>query len=203
MDRPSPKIAGAARIRPASRSWCLLALLAMVAWGGRENAAWAEPRWAGEYELKAAFVYNLISFVDWPQGALGDRVVVGFAGEGPMNEILTRFFQDKRIGPRPVEVRIVRTRAELRACNVLLLGYPDATRQREALKYVEATSVLTVGDGKEFVQMGGIVAFVARANAFQLAINARAAERAQLQISAKLMKMSELVADESSRGKLP
>jgi hypothetical protein len=66
-----------------------------------------------------------------------------------------------------------------------------------------AKNVLTMGDGKGFARMGGIVALVARGNAFQVAMNPRAAEGAQLRIGAKLMQIGEMVADEDLKGKMP
>ena len=115
-----------------------------------------------------------------------------------MSIALTRFFKDKRIASRPVEVRDVHTREELRGCDVLLMAYPDRSRTREALLQLQGTSVLTIGDGENFARLGGVVAFVPRENTFQLAVNLRAAERAHIKISSKLMAMTKLVADEDA-----
>ena len=54
-------------------------------------AAQGKPTRTEEYHLKAAFVYNLIPFVEWPAGETGERLVVGFAGEGPMEAALQSF----------------------------------------------------------------------------------------------------------------
>lgn len=158
----------------------------------------AQPQWANEYQLKAAYIYNVIPFIDWPEHSLGSEFVIGFAGEGPMSDALTSFFKDKRIASRPVAVRDVHTRAELRACNVVLLAYPDRSRTREALSELEGTNALTIGNGENFARLGGVVAFVPHDNTFQLAVNPRAAERAHIKISSKLMTMMKLVADEET-----
>jgi len=113
-----------------------------------------------------------------------------------MAAALTILFKEKRIALRPVEVRDVRTRDELRGCNVLVLAYPDGSRTREALSQLRGTSVLTIGDGESFARLGGVVAFVPHENTFQLAVNPRAAERAHLKISSKLMSITKLVPDE-------
>lgn len=157
-----------------------------------------QPQWASEYQLKAAFVSNIIPFIDWPQHSVGNQFVIGFAGEGPMGDALIAFFKDRRIASRPIEVRDVRTRAELRGCNVLLMAYPDRSRTREALAELQGTNVLTMGDGENFARLGGVVAFVPHDNTFQLAVNPRAAERAHIKISSKLMAMMKLVADEET-----
>lgn len=113
-----------------------------------------------------------------------------------MAAALTSFFKEKRIASRPVEVRDVRTRAELRSCNVLLLAYPDGSRMREALSQLQGANVLTIGDGENFAHLGGVVAFIPHEHTFHLAVNPRAAERAHLKISSKLMSIMKLMPDE-------
>jgi len=154
--------------------------------------------WASDYDLKAAFVYSIVSFIEWPPGVLSDRIVVGFAGEGPMANAMGKLFVGKRVGSRPIEVREAHTRNEMRACNVLLLAYPDRSRMKEALMQVRGTMVLTVGDGEPFTKYGGIITFVPHNNTFRLAINPQAAERSHLKISSKLMSIATVVSDDES-----
>lgn len=179
----------------SGRSMALV--LALLCAGSAALAQTTTRQWASEYELKAAFIYNVIPFIDWPERAVGDHFIIGFAGEGSMTAALANFFKDKRIGSKPIEVRNVHTLAELRGCNVLLLAYPDSSRMREALSQLRGTNVLTIGDGESFARSGGVVAFVPQENTFRLAVNERAAERAHLKISSKLLSMTKLVPDEA------
>jgi hypothetical protein len=74
-------------------------------------AAYGGPtQWASDYELKAAFIYNIGRFVDWPDGTLGDHIVIGINDDGPMVSVMTKFFAGKRIGQRLIEVLEVRSR---------------------------------------------------------------------------------------------
>lgn len=170
------------------------AVIAAVICGGLAKAAQAEwGQWANEYELKAAFVYNLLAFVQLPEGSVGDHVVVGIASESPMAAVVSKFLGSKRVGSRSIEVRDVHSRNELRACNVILFSDMDRNRQREALAQVQDAGILTVGDGEDFARMGGVIAFVPRDNTFRLVINPQAAERAHIQLSSKLLRMASLV----------
>ena len=175
-----------------------LLLMLSVTSAGLPSAtqSWPAGERAGEYQLKSAFVYNLMAFVDWPQGALGDRIVVGFAGEGPMEAALSAFLKNKSVGSSAIEVRVVHARNDLRACNVLYLAYPDSTRTRDGLAQVRNASVLTIGDGEEFVRMGGVIGLVAQQKTLRLAINPAAAQRARLTISAKVLNMASIVKEE-------
>jgi len=179
-----------------------LAVLAAVFWGGYSQSALAgEMQWASEYELKAAFVYNILSFVDWPRGILGNEVVIGFAGEGPMEQVMVRFFADKHIESRAIEVRAVHNPSQLRGCNVLVVAYPDRSRTTETLALVQNQAVLTIGDGERFANSGGTVALVPHDSTFGVAINPKAAERARLKISSKLLHISTLVSDDETGGR--
>jgi hypothetical protein len=149
-----------------------------------------------EHQLKAAFVYNLIPFVEWPPEKTGGPLVVGFAGEGPMEAALRSFLKEQGTRAPGVEMRVVHGRNDLRACQVLFLAYPDSTRMREALAQLQGASVLTIGDGQEFVRMGGVVGFEAQGNKLRLLVNPGAAQRARLKISAKLLSMSTAVTDD-------
>jgi hypothetical protein len=157
--------------------------------------AQGKPPRAEEYRLKAAFVYNLIPFVEWPAGT-SQRLVVGFAGEGPMEAALQAVFKDQKSAASGIEVRVAHGRNELRDCNVLFVAYPDSTRMRDALGQLPGTNVLTIGEGEEFVRMGGVIALVAHGNTLRLLVNPSAAQRAHLRISAKLLSLATAVTDD-------
>ena len=150
---------------------------------------------ANEYELKAAFVYRLMSFVDWDQHSPTHPVVVGFAGEGPMPEALSKLLRGQHVGTLTIDVREVRSPGELRKCDVLMVSFDNDTRTRETLAHVKDAPVLTIGEGEAFVKQGGIVALVPRDNTFQLAVNLRAAERAHVKLSSKLLAVAKLMGE--------
>ena len=174
-----------------------LALALALGLGGvcwcRPATAQGKPPRAEEHRLKAAFVYNLIPFVEWPADTKGKAVVVCFAGEGAMEAALKAFFQDQNSGPTSTEVRVAHGRNEMRACNVLFLAYPDSARMREAMGQLLGASVLTIGEGEEFVHMGGVIALAAHGNTLRLLVNPSAAQWAHLRISAKLLSMATVV----------
>jgi YfiR/HmsC-like len=177
-----------------------LALALALALGGAYGCwpamARVKPPHAEEYRLKAAFVYNLIPFVEWPADIKGNALVVCFAGEGGMEAALKAFFQGQNSAASGMEVRVARGRNEMRACNVLFLAYPDTTRMQKALSHLQAASVLTIGEGEEFVRMGGVIALAANENRLRLLVNPSAAQRAHLRISAKLLSMARTVPGE-------
>jgi len=63
-------------------------------------------------------------------------------------------------------------------------AFLDATRN---------SSVLTVGNGTQFIEKGGLVDFSKEQNTIHFVINPDLAQRLQLRISAKLLAMARLV----------
>jgi hypothetical protein len=176
-----------------------LALIVALLCCGTPLAAQTDAsRWSRDSELKAAFVFNIVPFVEWPPETLGDRFVIGVAGESPMASVMAKSFAGKRIGSRIVEVREVHSRSELRACNILLLAFPDRSRMGEAFTELRGTNVLTIGDSELFTKLGGVVTFVQHDSTYRLAINPRAAERAHLKISSKLLSIATMVSDDEA-----
>lgn len=194
MGHASSQFAGMARaIVPGAMTLALVLGLGIFSSRAAAQGKHSIPE---EHQLKAAFVYNLIPFVEWPAEATGGPLVVGFAGEGPMEAALRSFLKEQGTRSPGIEMRVVHGRNELRACHVLFLAYPDSSRMREALAQLHGASVLTIGDGAEFVRMGGVIGFEAQGNKLRLLVNPAAAQRARLRISARLMSMSTPVAEE-------
>src|SRR4051812_46997939 len=58
-----------------------------------------------EYEVKAAFLYNFIKFVQWPkqkEPTNKDPFIVGVLGQDPFQDKLEKIFGNKTIGEHPI-----------------------------------------------------------------------------------------------------
>ena len=62
---------------------------------------------------------------------------------------------------------------------------------RAVVEAVQADSVLTVGESESFVAAGGVIEFRLEDNGVGMEINAVAAKRAGLRISAKLLSLAQ------------
>ena len=79
---------------PPARLWrqlsCLALALALCSAG-----AWGAPP-AGEYQVKAAYLFNFGQFVEWPAAAwdsLSAPFVIGIVGEDPFGEKFFELYQ--------------------------------------------------------------------------------------------------------------
>ena len=172
--------------RPARR-WALLAAGALAA----PAAAAAQGRVApSEYEVKAAYLFNFMQYVDWPAaGAPGTEVVLCVAGRDPFDGILERTVRGRLSRGRTVRVTRVVVAAQIEPCHVLFVGERNATTVDAWLLAARERPVLTVGEGTGFTAAGGMIGFVVD-ETVRFAVNLREARRAGLEISSRVLRLA-------------
>ena len=166
------------------------AFLVFLAFAGLAAAQETPPL---EYELKAAFLYNFVKFVEWPPEAFaGARspLTICVYGEDPFGTSLDGVVRGESLGERNLLVQRPETLDELRGCHVLFVSRSERQRMPEVLARVEGAPVLTVGDTDGFLRAGGMINFVLEENKVRFLINQAAAERGGLRISSKLLRLA-------------
>ena len=144
------------------------------AWAGKQKAS-------GQYELKAAFLFNIARFVEWPPEAFADAaapIVMGIAGEDPFGAVLDQVLNGQRVKGRPFRVERFASMAAVRGCHLVFLNGVKMGGGR-----VEA---LTVSDSEDFCTRGGMVGLQIQGGRLVLEVNLAAVNRSGLRISAQL-----------------
>jgi hypothetical protein len=151
-----------------------------------------------EYQVKAAYLFNFLKFVEWPEDAADDphgKWLFGFLGETPIEGELARLSAGKTVLGRELQVRKLRPTDNPRACNVLFIGESEKKRLPAILTSLHGSSVLTVADMDDFVVSGGMVQFVMEDARVRVAIDVGATTRARLKVSSKLLLLAHVVPD--------
>jgi hypothetical protein len=152
---------------------------------------WSQP--TREYDLKAAFLYNFASFVDWPPQAFHDDdapFVIGILGHDPFGPVLDEMVRGEWAKNRPLVVRRLARPAEIPHCQIVFISRSEASRIAEVLRYCVGRAVLTVADLPGFVELGGMIGFSNEGNRVLLQVNPRAAAAVELVISSKLLRVA-------------
>lgn len=165
-------------------------LLAHAASGGPEPAAEGRGAAPGEYQVKAAFVYNFIKFVEWPSPELRatDTLRVCLLGDVAAAPFLELDGQEAM--GRRLSVATVASSREARSCQVLFVAGSHTGRLVEVLAELRSTPVLTVGDTDGYAKRGIMINMYLENKRVRFEINAEAARAAGLRISAKLLKLA-------------
>jgi hypothetical protein len=151
---------------------------------------------AEEYHVKAAFLYNFARFVEWPSTAFRnqqDPFVVCVLGADPFGSALEETLGGKQIDGRAFRIARISEAPQANACQILFIGFPDRKRMAAAIAALPARGVLTIGETDGFIAAGGIVNLTLREGHVGFQVNQRAAERADLQISSRLLSLAQAV----------
>ena len=175
---------------------CLLMML-MAAVVLAPVPARAQAGQAREYKIKAAFMYNFFKFIDWPETPLSDTpdtITICILGKDPFGDIFAPI-EGKSVKNKKLVIKRVSSPGEIGSCHILFICPSEQERLGAILAATCGNSILTVSDIKDFARQGGMVGFTSEENTVRFAINLKAAERAGLKISSKLLEMATVIAD--------
>ena len=178
--------------RRAATAIVLLACL------GRTLGAEPEER-PGEYEVKAAYLYNFAKFVEWPPSTKRDVFVIGILGRDPFGPLLDHAVVGKTVGDRRLVVRRFAEPEQVEGADMLFICSSEAPRLAEVLRRLEGAPTLTVGESEEFVGRGGMVGFRVRDDVVRFDVDLDQSSRAGLKVSSQLVRVARRVIS-SSRG---
>lgn len=173
---------------------CIVLVLACVPLLARAQRAAAQV--AGEYEVKAAFLYNFAKFIEWPAlevPAVPEAFSLCVLGDDPFGGSLERVVRGKTVQDHPLIVRHLVDVEEAVRCQILFVTASALGQFRRMLAAVEGAPVLIVGDTEDVVHWGGMVGFHMEGNRVRFVINQAAVERAGLQASSQLLNVADKV----------
>jgi hypothetical protein len=150
-----------------------------------------------EYTIKAAYLYNLGRYVEWPASVFADAkspFVIGVLEPDPFRQDLDAIAQLKNVNGRSIQVRRFAKAEEVTACHILFLPHTISPQNEQiVLKRVSGKHVLLVGESEAFLNRGGVVNFSVVDNKVRLEVALPAARRESLQFSAKLLQLAQIV----------
>jgi hypothetical protein len=175
-----------------------LVLFSAFAAGPRPVAGQAPP---GEYEVKAAFLYNVLAFVEWPspQNKNADTLRICILGASAARDAFDDLDGQMIMGKK-LEIIHVTSLAELGRCTVLFIGPSEERNIQRILRALQGTSILSIGDTTGFARQGIMINFYLEQKKVRFEVNAAAARQAGLIISSKLLKLAGSVYGASPAG---
>jgi hypothetical protein len=145
---------------------------------------------APEHEVQAAFLFNFTKFVTWPPLPAAQPFRVCVIADEATTAAIDRAMQNERILDRKTETVIPASTDQARSCQILFIGRRGSGRGAALLAGVRSRPVLTVGDGPDFLESGGIIRFVAVQGKIRFDVNLANAARAQLSINARMLRVA-------------
>lgn len=157
--------------------------------------------WAADNKealVKAAFIYNFVKFVDWPDGkAIGqqsriDICVLGSSDVGGAGSVF------KAASSAKLSLSLVRESNWKNAanhCHVLFISQSEEGKLGDIIGGLAGAPVLTVSDIDGFADNGGMIGFVNSDGKIKLEINKKSATGSSLRVNAQLLEIALKVID--------
>lgn len=166
-----------------------------------------------EYQIKAAFLYQFMKFVDWPKEKVADSnepLIIGILGKDPFGDAFEPL-RNKKVDNRKTIIRRYETleglkqsseenetelhrRLEaLRKCHLLFICSSENKYVTAIINSVKSHGVLTVADMIDFLESGGIINLIIEDKRIRFEISAVAAEQAKLKVRSQLLRLAKRV----------
>ena len=164
-----------------------------------------------EYKIKAAFLYNFIKFVDWPEEKVADPnepIVIGIVGKYPFgdafepitkkqikgrNGLIKRFEDVEKLKKGKTDKSAVES---LRQCHLIFICSSEKENLADIVNLVDKHGVLTVGETPNMIKSGGMINFVVEENKVRFEINLTAAKNNRIKIRSQLLRLAKKVIEE-------
>jgi hypothetical protein len=173
-----------------------------------------------EYQVKAAFMYNFLLFVEGfrfqqkvaeseEDETEDDRAVtIGIIGKDPFGKAL-KPLQQRRIRDHKVVIKHFKGMSELLSedeeikqhpdheglsrCDLLYVSNSEAAYLDLILKPLKEQRVLTVGESSSFIERGGMIGLVTDDYKIRFEVNTIVARQAHLTMRSKLLRLARRV----------
>ncbi|MGH9730444.1 MAG: YfiR family protein [Candidatus Acidiferrales bacterium] len=180
---------------------CRFLLMSAITCGLAGGSLPGEAQSRANYRTEAEDLRHFAEFVEWSHSAnggnMGTSTTINFCilGRDPFGASLDESILGHPVGDRrPTLVRGKRFE-DLGECDVLFVSSSEVKRQSKILDRVNGSSVLTVGETRDFAAGGGIIQFVPEGDRVSFLINVDAAGRAGLKIRAALLALAKVIHD--------
>jgi hypothetical protein len=157
-----------------------------------------------EYQVKAAFLYNFVKFVQWPEGKPADSndiVTIAVIGNHKFGNAFESI-KGKKVRNKKIIVKFFpkfgknNNKNALKKCHLFFICTSEKQHLKDIIEIANQANILTVGDMNGFIDDGGVIQFIMQDKKVRFQINLSAARRAKLKIRSQLLRLAKKVFEE-------
>ena len=141
-----------------------------------------------EYQLKAGYLYNFISFTEWPE-SIGPAINLCVYGPDPFGAELDAL-ANKTVAGHTLHISRSNNVDALTACQVVFVAREAVSNLARLMDVMEGKTVLLVADSEGAGQAGIALNMVVEAKKIGFEVNLQAAERHGLHVSYRLLRLA-------------
>jgi YfiR/HmsC-like len=146
-----------------------------------------------EDELRAAVVLSFLRYADWtPPLPANNSITIGILGRPSFAQVLRRTLEGKLVNDRAIRIVELKTPADSPSCQVLYFATDRAADIRPGLLGPHPPHALTIGEAKEFLDVGGAVNLLLVDGHMSFEVNREVLDRSGITISSKLLRFGQI-----------
>jgi hypothetical protein len=151
---------------------------------------WAEDEGV---EIKATFIVQIAKFVEWPAGSFESEstpIRVGVLGTSSLYNELRDQLRGAQANGRGFELRYMDDVERAGEVHILVVTNEGRVSLRQTARALRGMPVLSIGPTFEFAESGGILGVEIYQGKVAFEVNNRAARKAELRISSRVLKLA-------------
>jgi len=145
-----------------------------------------------EYQIKAAFIYNFLKFIDLPKVKENGTINVCIFGDDPFGKAIY-LLEGKKVGNKTLHIKKIDEVKKISGCQVVFFPASQKDKLKEALEFAKKKPILTIGEVPHFLDMGGVINFVIIDGKIRFEINESIARELGIKISSRLLRLARQV----------
>jgi hypothetical protein len=169
-----------------------VALLLLIAMGS--VVCHAQSATADEAQIRAAMLFNLTKFVEWPAEKMGGPqapFIVGYVGDEAVGNELNNLMRGKQVQGKPILVQSISNAAQSAQCHILFVASSGRKQYRLMAPELSKEAVLVVSE-RQLGDSGIVIGLPLVDNTIQIQVDLKVARNTGLTISSKLLRIADV-----------
>ena len=174
---------------------CRVLVLCAAAIAGAGAGAAEDPS-SLEQRVKAAFLYQFASYVEWPSQTFAHAdtpITISVMGADALAVELKQLVTGRSVGGRPVAVRQVRPGESLAGVHILFIGSAEIGRLAQIAQPPKPRPMLTVTESDGALSQGSMINFIIVDRRVRFEVGLDSAEKNGLRLSSRLLAVAQQV----------
>jgi hypothetical protein len=145
-----------------------------------------------EANLKAAFIYNFINYIDWDAGNNNTDFVIGIVGSSAVTKPLIDFSKGKTAKNKKIIIKIFNRPEDIENCQILFIPKDIPFPLHSILEKTDK-GTLTISEEDGFAEQGTAFNFYIQNDKLKFEANLKAIDGAGLKAGSQLLKLAKIV----------
>ncbi len=172
-------------------SWWICTLILFIA---VPKSVFSDSKTFPEYQVKALYLVNFGYYTKWPQSSKKDqKIELCVLGYYPFKQYFSKQSIEKYPIKKQFHVQKLTIGESTEGCQMVFISDHEGANVAEILNTLKTKPILTIGESKNFIQLGGIIFLSIEEGSVVFEINLDAQRKAGLKMSSRFLNLAKKI----------